>query len=149
MSTNIPSMTSQWRHDHDRAQNSRFSVTYSPKLKISLKKVLNIEISPGFSAYKRRKLHFLYTFKTIQSINFSKCRLLVLSGGNHPIPAIFDSLPYPPPYPRFLFSSKWPQRIYFWLPRWLMGHFLFGFGATGKKLRGGLVTTPPPWEDEG
>ena len=46
--------------------------------------------------------YYAYTisFKTIQSINFSKWRLLIFSGGNHPpVSAIFDGLPYPPPPP--------------------------------------------------
>ena len=44
----------------------------------------------------------------------------------NPLPAIFDGLPYPwSGYPIF-FSSKWPQWMYFRLPRWL-GSLCFGF----------------------
>ena len=52
---NIPIMTSQWRHNHGRA----LKITgqhWKKKIKFRWKD-LNIRISPGFLAYKRRKWH--------------------------------------------------------------------------------------------
>ena len=47
---------------------------------------LNIRISPGFGLLEKEMTFVIYTvsFKTIQSIHFSKWRLLIFSGGNHP-----------------------------------------------------------------
>ena len=91
-------MTSEWRYNVARAQNSRSSVKYSPKLE------KNENFAKKSSKYRNFTspvfwiiLAFLiYTvrFKTIQSTNFSKWWLLIFSGGNHP--------PYPPSLTAYL-----------------------------------------------
>ena len=83
----------------------RLSVKYRPKMKVSLKKVINIGISPGFWLIREGNdiSNIPSKFKTVQSIKFSKWRLLIFSVGNHPLPPTFDGLPYPRGTPDFFF----------------------------------------------
>ena len=85
-------------------------------------------------------LIYTVSLKIIQSIFFffSKWRLLIFSGGNHPLPAIFDDLPYPPEgrTPDFI-SSKWSQRMYFRLHRWLRSLSFWCWGDREKSRGGG------------
>ena len=75
----------------------------------------------------------------------SKWWLLIFSGGNHPLMRHLWRLTLPPwrGYPRF-FSSKWTQRMYFSLTRWLRS-LSFWFWGDREKSRGVV----PPWKDEG
>ena len=135
-------MTSEWRHNHRPGQNSRFSVKYRRKLKISLKKVINIGISRGYLLIKKGKgnsnilckfqLHSMQIFFQNGRLKFSQVAT------THPYPPSL-SLPYPTGgTPNFL-TSKWPQRM-FRLPRWPWS-LSFWFWAAGKNSRGGVVTT--------
>ena len=85
---------------------------------------------------------YTVSFKTTQSIFcFSKWRLLIFSGDNHP--------QYPPSLTAYLtpeggtpdFSSKWPQRMYFRLTRWLSSLSFWFWGDREKLSRGWY---PPP-----
>ena len=81
-------------------------------------------------------LIYTVSFNTIQSINFSKWQLLIFSGGNPPVPAIFDSLPYPlKGTPDFFHQNDRKGCTLNYLDG--LGHFLFDFGATGNNSRWG------------
>ena len=54
---------------------------------------------------------------------------LIFLGGNHPMLAIFDGLPYPLPLIFFRHQNDRKGRT---LDELSLGHFLFGFGATEK-----------------
>ena len=114
---------------------------YRPKLKISLKKVLNIGISPRFWLIREGN-DICNIHSKLQSIKFSKWWLLIFSGGNHPS------------YPPSLTVHLTPRRDFFHqndrkgcIVDYIdcLGHFLFGFGATGKNLEGVVTTLLGGW----
>ena len=112
-------ITSQWRFQSWPDSNSGVSVkidqNWKKKSIFSLKKFQISEFHPVF-CLQRREMVFLTcpeSFSTIPCRHFSKWRLKIFWGGNHPpLPSNFDDSPYPHlrGYPRF-FSSKWPQRM--------------------------------------
>ena len=59
-----------------------------------------------------------------------------------PVPAIFDGLPYPSSrrYPQLFRQNDRKGCSLDYLDDRDFGHFLFGFGSTGKKSRGGVNT---------
>ena len=79
------------------------------------------------------------SFRSISCIYFSKWRLKIFSGGNHPLSSDFDCLPYPRVrgYPGFFFfyqnDRKGCKRDYLDA----RGHFVLCFGAIGDKSLGG------------
>ena len=124
-------MTSQRRNKTWLTWKCRFSAKYRPKLIFFVKKVPNIGASPGFLL--KREIVFLtcsVCFRSISWRYFSKWRLKIFSGGNHPpppVPSDFDGLPYPP-----CFSSndlKGFKSDYLDT----QGHFILHFGAIGNK----------------
>ena len=73
-------------------------------------------------------LIYTVSFKTIQSILFSKWQLLIFSGGIHPLPTNTPLKGVPP----ICFHQNDRKGCTLdYLDG--LGHFLFGFGATGKK----------------
>ena len=58
---------------------------------------------------------------------------------------IFEGIPYPPTPILFFYQNDRKGCTLHYLDG--LGHFLFGFGATGKTSRGG--GRHHPWEDEG
>ena len=86
-------------------------------------------------------LVYTVSFKTIQSKNFSKWRLLIFSGGNHPYSPSFTAY-LSPRTPDFFHQTDRKGCTLDYLDG--LGHFLFGLRRQGKKSRG-----PPPWGDEG
>ena len=97
------------------------------------KKVLNIEISPGFWLIREGN-----DVSNIPSTNVSN--VVIFSGG--------DKLPYPssltaylpPPVPLKFVFIKWPKGMYFRLSRWFRS-LSFWFWGDREKLEG-MVTTP-------
>ena len=81
---------------------------------------------------------YTVSFKTIQSIFFSKWRLLIFSGGNHPLTRhLWRLTRTPPPVGTPIFfikmTAKWCTLDYLYS----LGHFLFSLRVTGKNSQGG------------
>ena len=78
------------------------------------------------------------SFRSISCRYFSKWRLKIFSGGNHPLPLEYDGLPYPRVrgYARIFFHQNYRKgckRDYLDA----RGHFVLCFGAIGDKPLGG------------
>ena len=122
---------------------------------VAKKVLIDIKILPGFLAFdlKEKEMTFLiYTvsFKTIQSIFFfTKWRLLIFLGEHHHPPSPHSASlttclnPTWRGTPDFCFHQNDRKGCSLdYLDA--LGHFIFGFGATGKKFRGVVITLPPP-----
>ena len=82
-------------------------------------------------------LIYTASFKTTQSINFSKWQLSIFLGGNQPLylPSVMAYLtPLKGVPPFFFHQNEFKGCTLDYLDG--LGHFLFGFGATGKNSRG-------------
>ena len=78
-------------------------------------------------------LIYTVSLKIIQSIFFPKWRLLIFSGGNKPLTRHIW-LAYLTPTPDFFHQNDRKGCTLEYLDG--LGHFLFGFGESGKKSRG-------------
>ena len=90
-------------------------------------------------------LTYTVSFKTIQSIgiHFSKSRLSIFSGGNHPpYPLSLTANLTPSWYLRYFFSSKWSQRMYFIDYLYRLTALPLFWRPQGKKFGRGMVTPP-------
>ena len=86
------------------------------------------------------------SFICIASRYFSNGDLFFFSGGNHPVPAIFESLPYPTwrEYLHYFFRQHDRKG---WSLNYLdvFGHFILSFGETGKNSWGGGTSLVRQW----
>ena len=139
-----------WRHNdvikHGWPRNADFQGNIGQNW-IFRQKIPNIGISPGFLLITEGVVFLIcsVSFRTIPwRFFFSKWRLKIFWGGNHPLPSDFEGLPYHHlrGYPRNFFHQndrKWYKRNYLDA----QDCFVLRFGATAKKNLLGGGNHPP------
>ena len=132
MTTNIQNCTSQWRHNHRRAQNNRLSVRYRWKLKNSLQKSKYRTFTNLFWFITYSVKFHLHSMPVIFINGDLKFSQVVI------IPYSLEACLTTPEQGNPIFSHQNDRNWYslHYLDR--IGHLLFGFGVAWEKSLGGV-----------